>query len=43
MITLAEQVAESRRELALRCKCYPQWVKSGKLDMTTAHYQIEGV
>ena len=40
MITLEEQIAEARRELALRRKVYPAWVKSGKLDMTTAHYQL---
>jgi len=39
MITLTEQIAEARRELALRRKLYPQWIKRGKLDMTTAHYQ----
>jgi hypothetical protein len=31
VISLAEQIAEAQRELALRKKCYPQWVKSGKL------------
>jgi hypothetical protein len=41
MITLEEQIAEARRELALRKKCYPAWIKSGKLDMTTAHYQLQ--
>ena len=40
MITLAEQIAEAQRELALRKKCYPQWVKSGKLDAGDAKYQI---
>ena len=40
MITLEEQIAEARRELALRRQCYPAWVKSGKLDMTTANYQL---
>jgi len=40
MITLEEQIAEAQRELALRKKCYPQWIKSGKLDASTAHYQI---
>jgi hypothetical protein len=43
MITLEEQIAEARRELALRRKCYPQWVKSGKLDMATAHYQLQAM
>ena len=41
MITLDEQIAEARRELALRRKVYPGWVKSGKLDMTTAYYQLQ--
>ena len=40
MITLAEQIAEAQWELALRKKCYPQWVKSGKLDAGDATYQI---
>ena len=26
MITLEEQLAEAKRELALRRSCYPQWV-----------------
>ena len=39
MITLEEQIAEAQRELALRRKCYPQWIKSGKLDASDAHYQ----
>ena len=30
MITLDEQIAEAQRELALRRKCYPAWVKSGE-------------
>jgi hypothetical protein len=40
MITLQEQIAEAQRELALRKKCYPQWVKAGKLDAGDAQYQI---
>ena len=40
MIPLAEQIAEAQRELALRRKCYPAWVKSGKLDEGEAKYQI---
>jgi hypothetical protein len=43
MITLDEQIAEAQRELALRRKCYPQWIKSGKLDMTTAPYQLQAM
>jgi hypothetical protein len=37
MITLDEQITEAQRELALRRKCYPQWVKSGKLDAGDAY------
>ena len=40
MITLEEQIAEARRELALRKACYPAWVKNGKLDAGDAKYQI---
>ena len=40
MITLAEQIAEAQRELALRKKCYPQWIKHGKLDVGDPQYQI---
>ena len=40
MIALAEQIAEAQRELALRKKCYPQWIKRGKLDAGDATYQI---
>ena len=43
MITLEEQIAEARRELALRRQLYPAWVKSGKLDMTTAYYQLQAM
>jgi hypothetical protein len=40
MITLAEQVAEAQRELALRRKCYPGWIKAGKLDEGEAKWQL---
>ena len=40
MISLGDQIAEAQRELALRKKCYPAWVKSGKLDAGDAIYQI---
>jgi hypothetical protein len=40
MVSLAEQLAEAQRELALRRKCYPAWVKSGQLDAGEATYQI---
>ena len=41
MITLAEQIAEAQRELALRRKCYPAWVKSGTLTQEDAYYQLQ--
>jgi len=40
MITLAEQIAEAQRELALRKKCYPAWVQSGKLDAGEAKWWL---
>jgi len=43
MITLAEQLAEARRELALRRSAYPAWVKAGKLNAGEAHYQLQAM
>ena len=40
MISLAEQIAEAQRELALRKQCYPAWIKSGKLDAGDEKWQI---
>src|ERR671930_262418 len=40
MISLAEQMAEAQRALALRRQCYPAWVQSGKLDAGDATYQL---
>jgi hypothetical protein len=40
MISLAEQIAEAQQELELRRKCYPAWVKRGKLAADDAQYQI---
>jgi len=41
VISLAEQIAEVQRELALRKQGYPQWVQSGKLDASDATCQIK--
>ena len=41
MIALAEQIAEAQRELALRRKCYPVWVQSGKLEAGAVTYQLK--
>jgi len=43
MITLAAQIAEAQRELALRRQCYPRWIKSGKLDSSDAYYQLRAM
>jgi hypothetical protein len=40
MIPLTEQVAEARRELALRRQCYPKRIKSGRLSMEEANRQL---
>jgi hypothetical protein len=40
MITLAEQIAEAQRELALRRACYPKWIKNGTLRPEDANRQL---
>ena len=40
MIPLAEQIAEAQRELALRRRCYPGWVKAGKLTHEDAYRHL---
>jgi hypothetical protein len=40
VITLAEQIAEARRELAMRRQCYPGWIKRGRLSMEDANRQL---
>jgi len=40
VIALPERIVEAQRELALRKQCYPQWIKSGKLDAGDATSQI---
>ena len=43
MITLGEQIAEAQRELTLRRQCYPQWIKSGRLDAGDAYHQLQAM
>ena len=43
MIALEEQIAEAQRELALRRKCYPVWIKAGKLDHADAYHQLQAM
>jgi hypothetical protein len=40
MITLAEQIAEVQRELALRRQVYPKLIRGGKLDPGDAKWQL---
>jgi hypothetical protein len=40
MIPLEEQITEAQRELALRRRCYPGWVKAGKLTHEDAYRQL---
>jgi hypothetical protein len=40
MFTLEEQIAEVRRELALRKSCYSGWVRKGTLTRADATRQI---
>ena len=43
MIILAEQVAEARRELALRKRLYPKWVKRGDMIEGQAEYYVKAM
>lgn len=38
--TLTEQIAELKREVAIRENVYPRWVQSGKLKQADADKQI---
>lgn len=40
-MTLDEMIKEAEREVALRKKCYPQWVANGKIKQIEADYRIE--
>jgi len=43
VMTLAEQIAEAQRELALRRQCYPHGIRDGKLDSRTAYDQLQAM
>jgi hypothetical protein len=43
MISLADQIAEARRELALRTRLYPGWVKRGTLTEGQAVYYLKAL
>ena len=39
-ITIDEQIAEVKREIAMRNKVYPKWTESGSLTKRKADFQI---
>lgn len=39
-ITIDEQIAEVKREIAMRNKVYPKWIESGSLTKPKADFQI---
>lgn len=40
-MTTQQILAEVQRELDMRKKVYPGWIKQGKIVKTTAHHRIE--
>ena len=39
-VTLADEVAEVRRELALRERVFPPWVRSGRMTQDAADWRM---
>ena len=39
-ITIDEQIAEVKREIAMRNKVYPKWIEAGSLPKPKADFQI---
>ncbi len=39
-ITIDEQIAEVKREIAMRNKVYPKWIEAGSLAKAKADFQI---
>ncbi len=39
-VTIDEQIAEVKREIAMRNKVYPKWIESGSLSKSKADFQI---
>jgi len=42
-MTLSDQLACAKRELALRRNVYPGWVKSGRMKQAKADHEIESM
>lgn len=43
MISIQEQIAEVKREIAMRERLYPQWVDKGTLDAKGATQKLEAM
>lgn len=39
-ITIDEQIAEVKREIAMRNKVYPKWIEAGSMKKSKADFQI---
>lgn len=39
-VSLTDQIRSVEREIAMREKCYPGWVRSGRLKPDTAEHEI---
>ena len=39
-ITIDEQIAEVKREIAMRNKVYPKWIEAGSMQKPKADFQI---
>ncbi len=39
-VTINEQIAEVKREIAMRNKVYPRWIEAGSLPKQKADFQI---
>lgn len=42
-ITLEQQIKSVRREIAMRERVYPAWVRGGKMKQENADYEIEAM
>lgn len=40
LLTIADQLASAKRELAMRRRFYPRWVQADKMSSTTASHEI---
>ncbi len=39
-VTIDEQIAEVKREIAMRNKVYPRWIEAGSMKKSKADFQI---